>query len=589
MLLKERYQIVSVLSAGAFGQTYIALDTHRAGNPKCVVKHIKPAGEDRRYFTSLSHRVRAETETLKKLGHHEQIPTLLDCFDYAQQFYLVLELIEGHPLSEEMPLSQRCNKRWSEERVVGLLREVLTILEFVHGEGIMHSDLKPDNLIRRAGDNKLCLIDFGAAQQIDKDFEFALSGCYERPLDATKNNLENLPLGYIPAEQLTSNAKPSSDIYALGLIAILALTGLEPTQLNLDLDTREVIWKDLVPVSDKLVSIINKMVRYDFQDRYQSASDVLRSLSNMPVINQQPEKKSLTFKVPNFKLKIPKSFFVRGMGLGIAANSIVVAGGMYTLSQVSTSEGGTDVLYKATEEYQTGDLKQAIALAQSIPSTSPAYPEAQVALREWRHNWNIAAAEFMAAEKAFNEGRWLDVLQEARQIPDIYFWNQKVEVLVEQAKPNLEAEAQELLQKAYSRASLKDFSGALQYLKQIPNDTPSGVLVEQKLSEYTEKQRIKADYLLQQAYNRAELKDFTGAIRFIKQIPEGTTAYAKVKPKIAEYSEQQLLQAKSEKDTMSNATYRSGIQQQSRRREVRTIRDINPGTRLQEINAKSHM
>jgi serine/threonine protein kinase len=189
----------------------------------------------------------------------------------------------------------------------------------------MHSDLKPDNLIRRAGDNKLCLIDFGAAQQIDKDFELALSGCYERPLDATKNNLENLPLGYIPAEQLTSKAKPSSDIYALGLIAILALTGLEPTQLNLDLDTREVIWKDLVPVSDKLVSIINKMVRYDFQDRYQSASDVLRSLSNMPVINQQPEKKSLTFKVPNFQLKIPKSFFVRGRVLPLIV-SLSLAG-----------------------------------------------------------------------------------------------------------------------------------------------------------------------------------------------------------------------------------------------------------------------
>jgi serine/threonine-protein kinase len=135
---------------GGFGQTYIAQDTRRPGNPICVVKHLKP-GTDPRVFDTAKRLFNSEAETLEKLGNHDQIPRLLAYFDENQEFYLVQEYIEGHTLAEELIPG----KRWSESQVIQLLQEVLEILEFVHRQGVIHRDIKPDNIIRRASDNKL--------------------------------------------------------------------------------------------------------------------------------------------------------------------------------------------------------------------------------------------------------------------------------------------------------------------------------------------------------------------------------------------------------------------------------------------------
>ncbi len=88
--------------------------------------------------------------------------------------------------------------------------------------------------------------------------------------------------GYMPTEQ--SHGRPSfcSDIYAVGMIAIQALTGLLPTNLRKDTNN-EVVWRDRAPhVSDRLADIIDKMVRHHQGDRYQSAAEVLQALSPPP-------------------------------------------------------------------------------------------------------------------------------------------------------------------------------------------------------------------------------------------------------------------------------------------------------------------
>ena len=272
-LLDHRYQVIRVLAMGGFGQTYIAQDTRRPGNPICVVKHLKP-GTDPRVFDTAKRLFHSEAETLEKLGNHDQIPRLLAYFDENQEFYLVQEYIEGHTLAEEL-ISGR---RWSESQVIKLLQEVLEILEFVHRQGVIHRDIKPDNIIRRASDNKLVLVDFGAVKQLRTQM-VTVGG------QPSATVVIGTP-GYMPTEQGQGKPRPNSDIYSLGIIAIQALTGLQPTEFQEDSETGEIIWQQLVTVNSRLAAVLTKMVRYHFKDRYQSATEALQACKD--AINQVP-------------------------------------------------------------------------------------------------------------------------------------------------------------------------------------------------------------------------------------------------------------------------------------------------------------
>jgi serine/threonine-protein kinase len=86
----------------------------------------------------------------------------------------------------------------------------------------------------------------------------------------------------MPSEQLHGHPKLCSDVYALGLTAIQALTGVPPQQLPKDPNTLEIIWRDRVQVSDWLANILTKMVRYHFSNRYQSATEALQALNQAP-------------------------------------------------------------------------------------------------------------------------------------------------------------------------------------------------------------------------------------------------------------------------------------------------------------------
>jgi len=265
-LLDQRYQVVQVLGQGGFGHTYLAQDTHRPGNPTCVVKHLKPATSEPDFLQTARRLFNGEAETLEKLGTHDQIPRLLAYFEDNQEFYLVQDFIAGHPLSVELQPGQR----WQEDQVVQLLHEVLSILEFVHNNHVIHRDIKPDNLIRCAVDNKLVLVDFGAVKQVQMPSIMAQA--------AVSNTVGIGTPGYMPSEQGQGRPRTNSDIYALGMIAIQALTGLSPTQLVEDPETGEIIWQQYAQVSQGLAIIVTKMVRHYFKYRYQSATEALQAL-----------------------------------------------------------------------------------------------------------------------------------------------------------------------------------------------------------------------------------------------------------------------------------------------------------------------
>lgn len=265
-ILGGRYKIISSLGGGAFGQTYIAQDLQLPDLPRCVVKQLKPQAKDELTLKTARRLFDTEATVLHRLGSHDQIPRLLAHFEEQQEFYLVQDCIEGEPLSQEI----QPGKQLSEASVIPLLKDVLSTLAFVHRQNVIHRDLKPSNLIRRAGDGKLVLIDFGAVKQVSSQ------GISEGGTVAIGT------AGYMPSEQLAGSPRHNSDIYALGAIAIQALTGTVPSRLPQDPLSGELVWRDKAQVSEPLAQILDKMVHSHFRDRYQSAEEVLTDLANLP-------------------------------------------------------------------------------------------------------------------------------------------------------------------------------------------------------------------------------------------------------------------------------------------------------------------
>jgi serine/threonine protein kinase len=265
-LLAGRYRVLKVLGAGGFGQTYITEDRHLPGQPKCVLKHLKPTSTSPEVLEIARKLFQKEAETLQQLGSHEQIPRLLAFFEENQEFYLVQEYIVGHTLSSELGTQQK----WVESAVHRLLREVLTILEFVHGRGVIHRDIKPDNIMRRDADGKLVLIDFGAIKQVR-------TPQYPNLGEVTKTIAIGTP-GYMPLEQAGGTPRPSSDLYALGMIGIQALTGQHPTELPEDQTTGELQWRQLATTGSPLTAFLSKMTSSHFRDRYATAHEALQAL-----------------------------------------------------------------------------------------------------------------------------------------------------------------------------------------------------------------------------------------------------------------------------------------------------------------------
>ncbi len=264
-LLNQRYRITNLLGTGGFSRTYLAEDTQATPQPCCVVKHLLPARNDEQFLQLARRLFKTEADILALLGQHAHIPQLLAYFEEQQEFYLVQEYIPGVPLENEL----RADESLTERQVLALLKDVLEILMFVHSQGVIHRDVKPSNLIRRT-DGRIAMIDFGAVKQIqphspEENFTVAIG-----------------TLGYAPPEQFIGQPRLNSDIYALGMIAIQALTGVAVKQLQRDVTTGALVWQHLATVSPPLATILDRMTAYDFHQRYASATEVLQVLAKLP-------------------------------------------------------------------------------------------------------------------------------------------------------------------------------------------------------------------------------------------------------------------------------------------------------------------
>jgi serine/threonine protein kinase len=288
-LLRNRYRIENRLSAGGFGETYIAIDEDYPDKRRVVVKHLKPQSTNPTVLEFARRLFENEGVTLAKLGEKtDLIPTLYAYFEEDRDFYLVQEFIEGQTLTQELGTRQL-----SEPETIAIVREILVVLTEVHHQRIVHRDLKPDNIIRRSRDRRLVLIDFGAVKEVRH----------------TNLQISNTPIaksigigttGYMPSEQAMGYPTAASDIYAVGAIALQCLTGKLPSEL-FDEDALEFKWQQLCVVSDRITNILTKMVAPRQIDRYPNAMDALAAIDLLttPVIpTPNPVASTLIMPVP---------------------------------------------------------------------------------------------------------------------------------------------------------------------------------------------------------------------------------------------------------------------------------------------------
>jgi CHASE2 domain-containing sensor protein/tRNA A-37 threonylcarbamoyl transferase component Bud32 len=280
-VIKNRYKIIRSLGGGGCSNTYLAQDVQRPGNPQCVVKQMRPVSQDTEYLDILKRLFKNEADILEILGKNPQIPYLLAFFEENQQFYLVQEFIPGDSLAQELvPSVPR-----SRSQVINILQEVLQVMVFIHSYGVIHRDIKASNLMRRSTDAHIVLIDFGAVKQV-------------QPQDQENQTIIVGTTPYAPPEQMDGRPQFNSDIFALGITSIQAFTGVHPKVFRRDATTGVVIipitsetgeqiwqyWWKLGDTTQELYTIINKMVHTDYNERYQSAEEVLKIVQDLSQI-----------------------------------------------------------------------------------------------------------------------------------------------------------------------------------------------------------------------------------------------------------------------------------------------------------------
>lgn len=258
------YEITKLLKYTNFCEIYQAKDLQLPNNDLRVVKRLKQSLPPPLTWDRGKHCLEIEAKILNNLKH-DQIPKLCSSGGENQEFYLVQDYIDGRALSEE---ELAPGQRLSERQVSRLLQEILEVVKFVHNKQIIHCDINPSNLIRRTPDSKLVLIDFGSAKQMRGQATNYLA-------------VEASIPGYAPKEQKSGNPSFNSDIYAVGMIGMQALTGVSAKEIPTDPNTSKVIWPSGTKPSAKLQDIIDKMVEPNITDRYQSADQVLQALTKL--------------------------------------------------------------------------------------------------------------------------------------------------------------------------------------------------------------------------------------------------------------------------------------------------------------------
>ncbi|MBS0016133.1 MAG: serine/threonine protein kinase [Arthrospira sp. SH-MAG29] len=271
VILNNRYDILLAIASGGFGETFLAEDNQMPSRRRCAIKRLKPKADDPNVYHIITERFRREATVLEKLGEiSDRIPSLYAYFEEDGQFYLVQEWIEGEILTSRI----QQQGSMSETEVRDLLLNLLPVLHTIHSHGLIHRDIKPDNIIVQSPDQKPVLIDFGAVKEI-----------MGTVLNSRGNPTPSLVIGtpgFMASEQAAGHPFFASDLFSLGVTAIYMLTGKTPQELPIDSNTAQIQWRHLVPtVNGEFADILDRAIRFHPGDRFSDAQEMLTALEGL--------------------------------------------------------------------------------------------------------------------------------------------------------------------------------------------------------------------------------------------------------------------------------------------------------------------
>ncbi|NES42561.1 protein kinase [Moorena sp. SIO2C4] len=285
--LRDRYIIQRTLGQGGFGKTYLAKDTGRF-NELVTLKELTPRNQGTHTLEKAEELFQREATMLHKLSS-PQIPRFWEFFRHGKRLFLVQDYIEGK--TYQTLLEERVSKgeRFSETEIIQLFQQLLPVLSYLHQLGIIHRDIAPDNIIRRASDGVPVLIDLGGVKQIALEVNTPVTrgaldlGEFNSPRSSAPGQNSAIyaggtclgKVGYAPDEQLRLGiAAPHSDLYALGVTSLVLMTGKQPQEL---VDPYTLSWRteEEVTLSPEFNSILSRLLASQPSERFQSAQEVL--------------------------------------------------------------------------------------------------------------------------------------------------------------------------------------------------------------------------------------------------------------------------------------------------------------------------
>jgi hypothetical protein len=274
-VLDGRYRILSKLGAGAMGEVYLA--EHLNLRRKEALKILQPALAAAPEFVA---RFRREARAANRVQH----PNIVSVFDFGKlpdgRFYLSMEYADGVPLSKVLAQSGSLPV----PRALAILSQLADAVHHAHAGGVIHRDLKPDNLVltsHRGRADVLKVIDFGVSKIIDPDYQSAR-------LTATGDVL-GTPLYMAPEQFMGEGTDPRIDIYSVGCIAYEMLLG-EPPFIGRTMEVMSAHLKRTPPapsaaraeIPRELDDLVLRCLRKDRAQRFASGGELLAALQAVP-------------------------------------------------------------------------------------------------------------------------------------------------------------------------------------------------------------------------------------------------------------------------------------------------------------------
>jgi len=272
-VLQNRYRVLDIRGVGGMSTVYKSRDLRFTSVDRlCAIKEMFNSAEDAKLRQVRLANFQREASLLATLTH-SSIPRIYDYFEQQGTIYLVLELIHGEDL--ETLLSQNGGP-FEQEKVIDWGIALCSVIAYLHNqrpEPIIFRDLKPSNIMIRAEDDALMLVDFGIARTFAPQQKGTMIGTE----------------GYAPPEQYKGVADARGDIYALGATLHHLLTGSDPRSETPFTFNQRPPRKYNPALSQDLEALVLRSVSYSPSDRPQTAEDVKHILEQIKYSLHAPQ------------------------------------------------------------------------------------------------------------------------------------------------------------------------------------------------------------------------------------------------------------------------------------------------------------